>query len=169
MDDTSNLLTAVAAIGSVITSSLAFWLSRKQLKMHENHNRLSVTPHLDGMVHIDEDDCIYRYSITNNGIGPAIIKRSQIYVNGQYSGSTEHLENALPQAINGIQSEDFGHEHRGDNAFIPAGDTIPLITINCSRLNISPSQIRQQLADRATLVLEYESIYGDKFLFNSSD
>ena len=72
----------IAGISSSIIALCALCLTIWQAYVARMHNKLSVTPYLTTWTHIELDKLHYSVEILNNGIGSALIKNFQIFVDG---------------------------------------------------------------------------------------
>ncbi len=70
-NNTSNVI-AICALGAT------FW----QAYLSRRHNRLSVKPHIEISTGFNFNQQEYFINILNNGIGPALITRIQLFVDG---------------------------------------------------------------------------------------
>lgn len=160
------ILSAIAAAASVVIAFVAVWFSRKQMKMHEHHNRLTVRPHLDDMTHVDEGEGLFRYEITNKGIGPAILTHATVYLDGEPVTAEDTIERAITLLLSDKPHCHWGHESPAIGAYLSPGQVVELVTIRTDE-RFPPMAIRQHLRERAQLVVKYRSIYGETFEFDS--
>lgn len=158
----------VADNSSSIIAICALALTIWQGYITSRHNKLSVAPYLTTWVSADGDSGVYSIEIVNNGIGPALIKAFRIFVDGiEIKGSeSELVENATKML--------FGnYEYQSSNCFLTNGymmadknkhEVFSIKFIGQRKPNF---QEYKQTIERARLVIEYESIYKDKFIFDS--
>jgi len=160
------LLSAVAAIFSVVIACIALWYSRKQVQMHETHNRLMATPHLSGWTHIDSDENIYGYTLENAGIGPAVITNIKLEVDGEVVEGigSELIERAADIALPYLKTHSFEMFVVGE--FIPAGKLFDIY--KATSPDVSAEEIRLRFEERIKLTIQYESIFGETYTFDSS-
>ncbi|WP_394561831.1 hypothetical protein [Aquipseudomonas alcaligenes] len=157
---------AVAAVASVVCALAALWYSNRQIKIHDQHNRKMAQPHLAGWNHISHDPELYVYSLENVGLGPAVIKSIRLEVDGnQIEGEgADLLENATELLLEGVGSE-RGWEMFTAETMLPVGRKYELLGVKPT--HHTAEDVRQRVKDRARLVIQYESILGDKFTFDS--
>jgi len=155
----ATLLSTIAATASVIIACAALWLTRKQIHMHEQHNRLMVKPHLDGMTHIDGGECLYRYEITNNGIGPAIITDATVFLDDEQVVADDEVERAMMILMSDMSPPAIG-------SYIMPGQCVQLITVETDK-GYPPTAFRQRIRERTYLIVQYQSIYAQPFTFDS--
>ncbi len=161
-----DISTATAALASVVIAVIALCHTRSQAAATQKHNRLMVRPHLDDMTYTDEASGQLRYEITNNGIGPAIVTAAAIYMDGEQVSAEDPVEMAGQLFLTGMPHLGWGHETVAIGAYISPGQRIELLTIN-TEPRFPPTEMRKALRARARLTLEYESIYGELFTFDS--
>ncbi|XXF10209.1 hypothetical protein J3Q00_07620 [Pseudomonas sp. D2-3] len=159
--------TVAIAVRSLNASTEALKLSRLQAEHSMEHSRLMVRPHLDGANNLDIYSNTYSYEITNNGIGPAVIKAATFYVDGVEIVSENPLLHALALLIPDIKPEHFGHETVPADSYVSVGQKISLITV-LSHEHGSANHVHEIFKSRARLVVEYTSIYNEVFTFDSS-
>lgn len=158
-------------LGLALTSIPAFialWFTWSQNNATRTHNKLSVTPHLDSMTHTTmlDDAFTYKYSITNNGVGPAILKEATFTVDGVEIDTDETIPDVVRALLPGIKDDQFSHQSVAIGSFISAGTTIDIVTIPCGSKNVL-EEVKMKAKNRANILLHYESIYGEKKTFNS--
>ena len=160
---------------SNVIASCALLLTFYSLWATRRHNRLSVTPHLNGHTNklTTDGGLIYSYEVTNSGIGPAKIKKFVLLRHGkefpkptdkftEYTTALirDHLGNQLPYKIN--HAFTFGN-----NTCLKQGDTKKIAEIFFPGVNQSNQNDVFAKIDGVELVIEYESFYGQKFIFDS--
>ncbi|MGB2833314.1 MAG: hypothetical protein WBC07_10210 [Methylotenera sp.] len=158
MADNSNTIIAISAL------VLTVW----QGYITRQHNKLSVVPYLTTWSHADGENGFYSIEIMNNGIGPALIKAFQVFVDGiEIKGNESELVDKATKKLFG----DF--EYQSANCFLSSGymmaeknkhEIFSIKFIGQRKLNY---QEYKQTIERARLVIEYESIYKDKFIYDS--
>lgn len=151
---------------SAVPAFIALWFTFKQNGLSKKHNRLMVKPHLDDLVHEDIHKFQYRYSILNNGIGPAVIVDIKISIDGVLIDSEIDLPGILKIVFPDMVDEQFGHESIAVGSYLSPGKKISMLTINCASKEIL-LEVKEELYSRARLVVVYQSVYGDKQVFQS--
>ena len=166
LSEWAGILYAAAAIFSVLIACLALWYSRQQVKMHERHNRLMATPNLSGWKHTDSEQGTFLYTLENTGIGPAIIKEITLEVDGKLveGEGSDLIEAAIDIIVPYEQTRKIEMFVKGE--FISAGRRVEIY--QASSPYLSEEEIEERLTKRAKLLIQYESIFGDAFTFDSS-
>lgn len=162
-----NLADWLAIIIPPLIALIAVAFTAVQMNLQKRHNRLMVTPNLDGMIIENLQNPSYSYVITNTGVGPAILKASTILVDGIEITTDEPFPTAIKIILPNVPESDYGHESLSPGSYIPAGKSVRVIFIQVQTVDILKN-VRPEISNRAQLLLEYESIYGDKFHFDSS-
>lgn len=162
----ATVLSALAAVASVLVAWIALSFSKRQMDMHERHNRLMSTPHLSGWNHQDGETETYSFTLENTGIGPAIIKSIVLTVDdepAQGEGS-DMVEDAAERLFPNIAKH-----HRFEmftvGEFIPPNKKFEIYSIKAAGLRAE--QLVQIVQARTKLVIHYESIYGEKHVYDS--
>jgi hypothetical protein len=156
--------TAVASTVIALTAVIFTWLQNRKA---DNHNRLMVTPHVSSMAIINNIEKKLVMRLENNGIGPAIIKDFSIHIDGKLVEGEDEVESALLLLLKGLPVSGWGHESLTRNSFLPVGKKIELATIISE--DLTSEEIRNQLDPRFKMQISYQSIYGDKFCYNTDD
>lgn len=166
LTELATLLSAIAALASVIVACAAVWYTRRQVKMQEQHNRLMVTPHLSGWTHIDGDARTFAYTVENTGIGPAVIKAITFEVDGQQVNGTgtELVENAVEKLLEGV-SRTNRFEMFVVGEYVPAGKKFEIFHAHTPYHEVE--DIEERIKNHAALIITYESILGDQYHFHS--
>ena len=164
--EVSTLLTALAAFASVFVACIALRFSARQIKMHELHNRRMATPHLSAWNSTDVKTRSYCYTLENNGLGPAIIREVSLWVDGQQlQGEGPDLLEAASKMLLG----DIPYEQRAElfivGEFIPPGKKF--ITTTVMLASHEPATIMAIAKARLRLLIRYDSILGDSFVYDS--
>ena len=126
-----------------------------------------VTPHISSMAIINNIENKLVMHLENNGIGPAVIKDFSIHIDGQLVEGEDEVETALLLLTKNLSISGWGHESLTRNSFLPVGKKIILATIISE--DLTPEEIRNQLDPRFKMQISYQSIYGDKFFYNTDD
>ncbi len=159
--------TVGTSIASVSIALTAVIFSLLQIRKTDKHNRLMVTPHISSVTHVNSEKGITAIILENNGLGPAVIKNFVIYVDDTMIEGDDIVEVSLKRLLDGLPIDEWGHESITNNSFLPAGGKIEIATIVSA--HISPEEIIKKLDSRIALHIGYNSIYGDRFRFNSND
>ena len=133
-------------VGALVTAVCALVATICQAAITRRHNRLSVRPVLT--LHRREIDGLIE--LKNNGFGPAIIQRYEIYKDGEL----------IPQdAMHGLLPVEFEAPEVRPGAAIAAGSSFPLITAQTRLLadHIAPME-------SLNFRVVYQSIYGQEWV-----
>lgn len=152
----------VAAVCAGIVTLYEIHATRK-------HNRLSVKPFLTDHTHTDRTDngVVEKFELTNNGLGPALIKKFEIIKDGQplqYKDEDDlqaQIQKFLP-AGNITHIKIFT-----DLSAIAANENNIILQISVPNGDISKCKKLQDLAPQLSLRIEYESMYGEKLVYCS--
>jgi hypothetical protein len=153
---------------SAVPAFIALWFTFRQNSLSKKHNKLMVKPHLDDLTHEDIHSFQYKYSIVNNGIGPAIIVDIKVTVDGALIDSKKDLPDIVKILFPNMTDEQFGHHSIAVGSYLSPGKNISMLTINCASKAIL-MEVKYGIRNRARLVIVYESVYGDKQIFQSHE
>jgi hypothetical protein len=166
LSEISNFLAAFASLVSVLIACLALRFSSKQIKIHEQHNRLMATPHLSGWNHINSDTDTYTFTLENNGLGPAIVREITLLVDGNpQEGKGSELIKAAVDKMFAHETINSGIEMFTTGEFIAVGKKFDILTIKIT--NKKAEDLRMYVAGKTQLLISYDSILGDSYLFDS--
>ena len=139
--DSTNLVEIVALATAVVALAATIW----QAAITRQHNKLSVRPVLT--LHRREIDGLIE--LKNNGFGPAIIRKYEIYKDGEL---------VLQNSMHGLLPVEFEAPEIFPGVAIAAGSSFPLIT---AKLNHDVSHIAPMESLKFRVV--YQSIYGQEW------
>ncbi|MCF7818211.1 MAG: hypothetical protein K9M54_10050 [Kiritimatiellales bacterium] len=160
----------ITSISSVIIALAVLFIAYWQGHLIRKHNRLSVTPNLQ--IHTDQNDegnaGNIEITLSNSGIGPAIIKRIQLEKNRKPAGD---LSNELVYAeLKGLalKTKNVRTFWMRPGCFMSEKEkqTVLRIEFESTDLKIPASTLLdkiQQIFDSYEIKIAYESVYGDKF------
>lgn len=163
----------LTAIGALVQSRKALEQSDEQMRQNQRHIELSVKPLLTGH-YILLTDQLFAIDITNQGLGPAVIVRWDVWSENDpedawpIEKSThlgEFLSSKLPVPHLPIVTSS---KKRG--TYLPAGDKWRLFELDPKSLG--DNQIRELIrhaVNKISIRIEYESLYGEKFDETVSD
>jgi hypothetical protein len=138
----------MAIVINIITVSVYMY----QAHIMQTQQHASAWPYLEWLPSFNEDT--YYVEISNNGIGPAIIKNVDIHLDDKYF---PHIDSLFIELIG---TDYFPHyKSTVENRVLPAGKSIRLFQVNSAKW-------AQQVFDKMRkhefkLSICYESIYGD--------
>ena len=159
----------IADNSSMIIAISALVLTVWQAYITRQHNKLTVAPYLTTWSQADDENGFYSIEIMNNGIGPALIKAFQVFVDGvEIKGPDSELVDKATKRLFG------GYNYQTANCFLSSGYMMgeknkhEIFCIKFTGQRKLNYQEYKQTIERARLVIEYESIYKDKFIFDSN-
>lgn len=161
----------IAENSSSIIAICALILTVWQLFVTRRHNKLSVTPYLTTWSHIDHDNGNYSLDIMNNGVGPALIKTFQIFVDGRKVESQDlglmekTLEILFPTSVYKYSSY---KSYLSDGYMMATNEKRNLVSIQFVGQNFPTPEEIKRISDRVKIIIEYESIYRQKLTYDSS-
>lgn len=149
----------------IALSALAatFW----QAYISRKHNKLSVKPYLTTWTTTSSDGYVI-VKIINNGVGPAHIKSFSIFVDGQKMIG-ENLEPHI-KCLNIIFSDyefSWYGSYLGIDYMMPSNEQKDLIAIKFTGQKMPTRFEVDHRAKRVQIVIDYESIYEQKFKYDS--
>lgn len=172
------ILSAAAAIGSAIAAAVSVHLSRraidfsaKQTQLLEIHNKLSVRPYLDSLTLISSTNNSFTYQITNDGIGPAIVKDVEFFHEDVKITSPEPLTTTIELILSTGPNKthlhyEYGHHTISIGSYISPREAIDIITIPSVRMETCRGLVNR-ISKNFHILISYESIYGEPFVFDS--
>ena len=160
----------IAALSSAAIALCAFGVTIWQVRTSQKHNRLSVKPFLTTWRDFDLDTHHYSIQLLNNGVGPAVINSFNIIVDGKAipGRPSDLVENALKLLFPGCNYVSY-HSYVGPGYIMSPKEQRHLVEIRFSSPNIpTPDQVKQNI-ERARLIIDYESIYAEKYCLDSDE
>lgn len=140
-----------------------------QLRESRRQARASVRPHISSWGNLNTNE--YKYDLVNIGLGPAIIKKTEIYFDGETVKTTvkeNAIASAVMKALPRIQTDFFERSYLACDHGIAPGEQITLLWI---KLNTATNPYSKEEMDRAferiDIIVHYESLYGESFTFSS--
>jgi len=154
------------AAGSLI-ALCALGMTIWQAQTTRIHNRLTNTPVLQLNCQILADENTIKVSITNDGLGPAKIKSTQIYLMGEALS-----EKGIKQVFLLVEVM-FGHYDNvyksfgfaGKDTFIPAGNEHLLFSAKFPKEYTEEKlvDVWGSIRNKAQIKITYQSIYGENY------
>jgi hypothetical protein len=165
-----NVWKLIADNSGIIIALCALVLTIWQAFLTRTHNKLTVKPYLTTWSTMAGNEDFYQVDLMNNGVGPALIQSFRVYVDNQELLGTE--SDLIDTAIKMLFSQSGYDSH---NAFLSKGymmaanDRHELIKIKFSNPNVPRVEEVENAYKRIRIVIEYVSIYNDKYAFDSSN
>jgi hypothetical protein len=162
-----NIITWVISLCAISLTAYGLYATRR-------HNRLSVTPHLSGCRNKDmtSEGFWFSYDISNNGIGPAKIKKFILFRNGKISpkGKDDYVEALIHQHLGDQLNYQIVHQFNfGNDVSMKAGDTRCIVKIFFPGAKQADQENLLKRLEGLDAQIEYESFYGQKFIFDTKD
>lgn len=131
----------------ILIALSALFVSIWQINISHKHNKLSVEPYLD--YHLDQSNATLTVKFSNQGFGPAIVKKiTYIYKNKTYN-SLEDFLNDSGEISNRLESFQYGA-----NTIIASGEKKLLVKLKGSKIR----------GVRVNII--YKTVYKDQKEFN---
>ena len=155
----------ITGIASVIVASCAIIISIWQGMVSRKHNRMSVRPHLTTWRHSEPSKGYYQVDLINNGIGPALIEKFCVTIDGKVLPGIELdvIEMAVkilfPNTLYTLSKAYVGSGY----AMAPKERCTILSVQFMGNTVPSLETVEHALLRRADLEITYTSFYGEKF------
>ncbi|MGV3582153.1 MAG: hypothetical protein ACO1N8_07580 [Methylophilus sp.] len=158
----SSNATNVIALSALVATFWQAYITRK-------HNKLSVKPYLTTWTTTSSDGYII-VKIINNGTGPAHIKSFNIFADNQkmIGESLEPHIKCLNLIFPEYQFIWYG-SYFGIDYMMPATEQKDLIAIKFTGEKVPNRNEIDHRAKRVKIVIDYESIYEEKFKYDSDN
>ncbi|MCP5361020.1 MAG: hypothetical protein H6908_00035 [Hyphomicrobiales bacterium] len=155
-------------IASVI-AGCALVLTIVEIHLSQRHNRLSAKPYLTTFSNkgTDKQRKWANVELMNNGTGPAFIKSFKVYHEGNFVCDTDYdeIETFLTQTLPKECNHHF--ETLGKDYSMPVNEKRNLLMLEFS-VDASEHDPKT-IINKFDLVVDYESIYGQKFTYDSRE
>jgi len=156
----------ITAIAAVVVGLAALTVSVWTTLLARRHYRLSVTPH----VRVDFSYAPgqpFTVTLSNRGIGPAVIKGMRAWIDGQpvSSPQTAGLVEALRTA--GLGGEFYAFNFWEGDALSPGEEKI-LIQATIDEDGVKTTEELRVALARVGMTIQYETMYGDRHVFAKS-
>ncbi len=138
----------------MIVAVSALVVSVWQVRISQEHNKLSVKPYLDFFS--SWDDGAWRVVMSNEGVGPAVITR----VDYTYKGVTYNQLDEMLKAAN-LMDKRMNSTNFGKNSPFAVEKTVVFL-----QLNRQDSSLKKPLG--ISVSVKYQSIYEEPFELNMS-
>ena len=156
------------SISAIIVSISTFLMFAYQTDLIRKQQYMSVYPYLQ-FDNYHNYSSKYKYVLTNKGIGPALVTSSKISINGKI----ENKDLATYLGENIILARDsinFTTSSIDKGMLIAQNETIELVKlIGGNNINSSAKLLKMIHNDSLNYIIEYESIYGEKWRISVKD
>lgn len=162
-------------IADTIIAGSAVALTLYTINATHRHNRLSVTPHLTGhdSRNATNEGVTFTCDIRNSGLGPARIKSFTLFLDGKPFTTPDDnpVEAIFKELLNGkaqyvLKRTWWARKNRNGLSLI-AGQSVSFCEVFFPALTKADEEKVNDLAKRMALRIEYESFYGEHFVFES--
>jgi len=161
---------AIAGFSTAVIALCAFVLTIWQGCVMRRHNRLSVRPYLTTWLHSDTAKHIYAIALLNNGLGPALIKSFRLEVDGRVM-----IGEGMEPIDKGLKILFSQYQYHRSGSFVAKGYMMPAkVSHNLATVQFfgekvpTPEEVDHAFKKRGKLLIEYESIYKEKWTLDSS-
>jgi len=153
------LASAIVAGSALIVTVWSAWATRR-------HHRLSVRPHISKLTEVETSGKKAGFVIVNSGLGPALIKSIRIFVDGEEHiiKRPSHWKDLIDKLD--LPMDGFKYYIIGEKDAINAGSRELLLQIFFPTEMSNHDKILREL-QRIKVVINYESMYGEKFSLSS--
>ena len=155
----------VLGLTSILIAVCALILTVIQSIQNRKHNRLSVKPILEVNHHrlFTERSIV----IKNVGLGPAVINKCNLLIDGIEREITENIWDEFLSTINLPKLKFQFYSIAGHTTFEP-GQMEKLLYINCSSLSNDILDEIDLNLKRISFIIKYRSVYNEKFEIEST-
>jgi len=156
------------SISAIIVSIGTFLIFAYQTNLIRKQQYMSVLPYLQ-FANYHNYSLKYKFILTNKGIGPAIVTSTKISINGKVENkdlATYLGENIVvtKDSINFITSSVY------KGMIIAQNETIELVKLGAgNKISSSIKLFNMIHNDSLDFIIEYESIYGEKWRISIKD
>jgi hypothetical protein len=157
--DANTVIGVSAAIIALSALFVAVWQGVQIRK----HNRLSTRPLLVFFNALEHTCSLPVLNLTNNGLGPAIIKESKIYLDNNSVGPlNEESWVSIGDKVDLFRKGFYAMGIYKNEPILPA-DSLNLIWIEAEKFNKEDWEHLISSMNRIKIFMKYESIYGEQF------
>lgn len=154
-----NNIENITAIATVLIAAIAIFIAIWQIITTRIHNKLSVVPHLLFETIIDEKPNNVNITLKNVGIGPAIIKSYDVYLDGTKQDLIDGSSWLIIVEKAGFKAKYiFGLKLDIDNSAVGVNEEKQILLIEL----LKPQKMTevQKALKRINIKINYECIYG---------
>ena len=157
----------ITEICAVIVALVALFIALFEARSTRKHNRLSVKPYFVFRRDANGETLEGKLILENKGLGPAVVKRFVVQIDGKEIEliSHENLIKVLKEYTPQFQLQKC--QILTYDTVVSAGDERVLFLLK-PRIKLPYINIYNALR-QFNIIIEYESIYGTKFLIESND
>ena len=155
---------SITGASSVVIALCALAISIWQGAQARKHNRLSFRPHLATWTHKNAETGSYEVELMNNGLGPAMIKKFALFVDGKLiSGDgTEPIEKTLKILFPNIPYQSQQSYLSNGYSMAPK-ERCSIIKLRFTTPQLLTLELVEHASRRCDLEICYTSFYGEVF------
>lgn len=148
----------------------ALFFTLYQTLATRKHNRLSVKPHLCFFTYktFKDNETVIKATLHNNGLGPALIKTFQFYLD-QEAFDVKDEDDFELQLNKVLESNEYKMDFSrlGEKYAMKAGEERDIVTIQTPITDKEIIKKWLKALERLDLEINFESMYGDKNSYDS--
>ena len=160
--DSSNYIAICATIISLIALGFGIYQSHLTRK----HNKLSVRPIL-AISKLSQYDKGLNYTLLNNGLGPAIIKKFGVLIDEKVVDEGDNIIFSALEKL-GVPSDDVGYFTLENGEAYNVGEQLILLGFVDKDSKPDKYSNLNKVMPRFKFYIEYECIYGESFKLRSN-
>jgi len=155
----------ILSLSAIFMSACTLLVLIYQTNIMREQQAMSVYPYLE-LGDYGGGTPNYQFMLSNNGVGPALIKAVRIHYQGEIF--EEDLATHLRKIITPKDSIDFYHSNISQGRLIPPNTTLPLIQLANGNY-INSKKLSEFIHDeQMDFEIEYGSIYGERWIFSNN-
>lgn len=158
----------ITGISTTVIALCALAFSIWQGMQTRKHNKLSVRPHLTTWTNNDERNGFYKLELINNGLGPALIEKFLIKMDGKVISEQGlvPMENMFNTIFTNLDPEQTLGSYLAKDHSMAAKDKYTILNIQFLQPFPSRKVVAQALT-RLNFEITYRSFYGEQFHLQS--
>jgi len=154
----------ILSLSAMFMSACTLLVLIYQTNLMRKQQYLSVYPYLQLM---NYGVPTYNFTLTNNGVGPALIKAVRVHYQGEVYETD--LASYLLRTISPKDSIDFTHSNIFKGQLIPPNMPIPIVQL-VGEDKVGEGKLRKLINDdKLDFEIEYASIYGERWVFSKKN
>lgn len=166
LSNPNTIIAITAILISIIGLVFSVLYNRKTIRISIMHNELSVKPLLHFSNRIDNNEGMIKYELSNQGLGPAIIKYLRYKYEDDYYDNINDFFTALDKRLITNQKVKFHLDYNelSENAVLSPNNSIKLFSIIAEPKIYTDSL--SDLLDKIDIEIFYNDMYDNKFSNN---
>lgn len=156
---------------ALIVAACALYISTKQSSIAREHNRLSVRPHIVVSTEqlFERGEARFIAKMRNNGLGPAVIRDFQAFLNGQRLNTKDYDEIArvIAAKVGRTPLKCYNYHLVGGDAYAKDQEVVLLDVSFPVFLEDAQGALLEPL-NAASVRIGYASMYGEAFNYDSA-